>query len=188
MRTWIAAALLLLAPGALRAQELADYDYENLRFSGIGLDFGAIAPTRVDPTLMIGARVDLGFLGPGVRIVPGIQFWSSDIREDEFEGARLSDLVFNADAHYVWTDRVGDPYVGAGFGLHLLNGGGSGITQAVEDLLDTVSPGLNVMGGAGIPLGPQVWVFAEARGVLATEIQYVALSVGGILNLPQRRR
>ena len=188
MRAWILAVLLLLAPGALRAQELEDYDYENLRFSGIGLDFGVLAPTRVDPTLMVGARVDLGFLGPNVRIVPGIQFWSSDLHGDDFRGARLSDLVINADAHYVWTDRVGDPYVGAGLGFHLLNGSGPDLKQAVEDLLDTVSPGLNLLGGAGIPLGPQVWVFAEARGVLATEIRYVALSVGGILNLPQRRR
>lgn len=181
-------ALLLWVPGALQAQDIADYDYENLRLAGIGVDFGVILPTRVDPTLSLGIRADLGFLGPGVRIMPGIQYWSSTLRDDELQGARLSDLILNVDGHYVWADRVGDPYVGAGLALHFLNGSGAGISQVTEDLLDTVSPGVNLLAGAAMPLGPQIRVFAEARGVLATEIQYAALSVGAILNLPPRSR
>ncbi len=179
-------AMLLCAPGALQAQDFADYDYENLRLAGVGIDFGVIFPTRVDPTLSLGARVDLGFLGPGVRIMPGIQYWASTLRADQFGGARLSDLILNVDGHYVWTDRVGDPYVGAGLALHFLNGSGAGISQVTEDLLDTVSPGVNLLAGAALPLGPQIRVFAEARGVLATEIRYAALSLGAILNLPRR--
>ncbi len=179
-------ALLLCVPSVLQAQDIADYDYENLRLGGIGVDFGVILPTRVESTLSLGARADLGFLGPGVRIMPGIQYWSSALRDPEFQGARLADLVVNLDAHYVQADRVGDPYLGAGIALHILNGSGSGITQATEDLLDTISPGVNLLAGAAMPLGPQLRIFAEARGVLATEIRYAALSVGAIYNLPQR--
>lgn len=179
-------ALLLCVPGTLQAQDIADYDYENLRLAGIGLDFGIILPSRVDPTLSLGARADLGFLGPGVRIMPGIQYWSSTLRDAEFQGARLSDLILNVDGHYVWTDRVGDPYLGGGLALHFLNGSGPALPQATEDLLDTLSPGLNLLAGATMPLGLQLRVFAEARGVLATEIRYAALSVGAIYNLPRR--
>lgn len=179
-------ALLLSVPGTLHAQDIADYDYENLHLAGIGLDFGVILPNRVDRALSLGVRADLGFLGPGVRIMPGIQYWSSALKDPEFQGARLADLVVNLDGHYVWMDRVGDPYLGTGVGLHFLNGSGSGITQATEDLLDTVSPGINLLAGASMPLGPQLRAFAEARGVLATEIRYAALSVGAIYNLPRR--
>lgn len=178
--------VLLLLPVSLAAQDLADYDYENLRFSGVGLDFGGILPNGMESTLTLGARADLGFLGPRVRIMPGVRFWSSERRERDFGDIRVTVLSLDADAHYVWTDFVGDPYVGAGASLHLMNGSGSQIEGTlVEDLLDTVLPGINVLAGAGLPLGPRLRVFVEARGVLATEVQYAALVVGGILNLPR---
>lgn len=185
------ALLLLLLPAAgTHAQELADYDYENLHLAGLGVDFGGLSPTLVEPTLTIGVRADLGFLGPGVRIMPAIRFWSSELREDEgFDDARVAALALELDGHYVWTEFVGDPYAGAGVGLHFLNGSGSSIGGTfVEDLLDTALPAINVMGGVSFPLGPQLRVFTEARGVLATEVQYAALLVGGILNLSRRSR
>lgn len=181
--------LVLLGSGNLRAQDLADYDYENLRLVGVGIDFGGLAPTLVEPTLTIAARADLGFLGPGVRIMPAIRFWSSELREAGYEDSRVGSLALEVDGHYVWTDYVGEPYLGAGAGLHFLNGSGASIDGTfVEDLLDTAMPALNLLGGIGLPLGPQLRVFVEARGVLATEVQYAALVAGGILNLSSRSR
>src|SRR4051794_7014516 len=70
------------------AQTLADYDYENLAFRGVGLDYGYIWPTRVAATPTYTLRMDLGFLGPGVRVVPSISYWSS-----HFRGAELSRMA-----------------------------------------------------------------------------------------------
>lgn len=189
MRVLLACLLLLGWPAWLRAQDLADYDYENLRLVGLGVDFGGLAPTLVEPTLTVAVRGDLGFLGPGVRIMPAIRFWSSELREEGFQDARVAALALEVDGHYVWSDYMGDPYLGAGVGLHFLNGSGPSIDGTfVEDLLDTVLPALNAAGGASLPLGPRLRVFAEARGVLATEVQYAALVVGGIVDLSPRSR
>lgn len=150
--------LALGAPGAA-AQELADFDYENLQARGVGLFTGFIWPSAVEPTYSIGARMDLGYLGPGVRILPGFTFWSSDYRRSEVvsleerlealiareqePGApvanvnlgniRLADLVLNVDGQFVWAvPSLPFPaltYLGGGAAAHILNGSG----EAIED-------------------------------------------------------
>src|SRR5687767_7958962 len=121
-------ALLLVIPTRASAQDLAAYDYENLMFRGVGFDYGYIWPSKVEPTSMYTLRVDLGFLGPAVRITPSISYWSSSLRPSELErlADRLellpplradtidltaedfgevlwSDLGLAVDAHIVWT-------------------------------------------------------------------------------------
>ena len=70
-----------------QAQQLDEFDYENLQFRGIGLEVGYILPTRVDATPVFGGRIDLGYLGPGFRVVPTISYWSSS-----FERAEVAEL------------------------------------------------------------------------------------------------
>jgi hypothetical protein len=82
---------LTLLPQMITAQDLADYDYENLAFRGVGLDYGYIWPTKVAATSTFHLRLDLGYLGPAVRIVPIIGYWSSDFRRSEL--ARLADKL-----------------------------------------------------------------------------------------------
>ena len=83
------------AAGRAAAQDLADFDYVNLSFRGLGLETGYIWPTRVEPTSTFGIRMDLGYLGPGVRIVPGITYWSSRMQLDEVRELelRVEDLI-----------------------------------------------------------------------------------------------
>ena len=74
---------LALTPLNASGQELADFDYENLAFRGFSLEGGYIWPTRVDPAYSLGMRLDMGYLGPGLRIVPGISYWSSSMKASE---------------------------------------------------------------------------------------------------------
>lgn len=150
--------MALGVPGA-GAQDLADFDYENLQARGVGLFAGFIWPSTVEPAYTIGARMDLGYLGPGVRILPGFTWWSSDYRRSEVlsleerleeliareqaPGAqpvdvnlgniRLSDLVLNVDGQFVWSvPSLPFPaltYLGGGAAAHILNGSG----EAIED-------------------------------------------------------
>jgi hypothetical protein len=201
---------LLLAPAAGGAQALEDYDYENLEFRGLGLEFGGVWPVKVEQTVSFGLRADLGYVGPNVRIVPGIRYWSSSLRQSELdrladqirricerqEGAvcpafdlgeiRRSDLELSVDGHYTFdVDFPLQPYAGAGVGIHLLNGRGEAIDGTfVEDLLDTLSPGVNLLGGIGIPVGPSLQLLTEARLVLVGDIRYVNLLVGASWSLP----
>src|SRR5688500_6992238 len=137
------ATLLLCAPVTAGAQTLADYDYENLTFRGFGLDYGYIWPSKVTAAPMYSIRMDLGFLGPGVRVAPSISFWNSDLRATELDrlaeqinrlpplieqgvtitaddlgSVTWSDLSIGLDTHLLWTTPVGViTYVGAGVAI-----------------------------------------------------------------------
>lgn len=216
MKRWLlAVSLSLVASGAASAQTLEDYDYENLEFRGIGFDFGAVKPVRVAPTLVMGLRADMGLVGPNLRIAPAIRFWSSDLRDTELQRLseqfilvcqrqaattcpssldlgeiKMSDLELSTDAHYLFeTGYTLQPYLGGGLGLHLLNGRGEFIDDTfVEDLLDTVTPSLNFVGGAGVPIGGSLQLIAEARYVLLSDLRYGMVALGGTWSLPSPPR
>lgn len=203
------AVALLLLPTAAAAQDLADYDYENLSFSGIGVLVSQVFPARIDATPALTVRADLGLLGPNVRIAPGITYWSSrlsggEVRrmEERIEALcnrsgspcpgidlgeiRVSDLVLEVDAHYLWTtDFNVEPYAGFGASVHLLNGRGDFIEDTfVEELLDAVAPGFSLVGGIEFPLAPNLRLMAEGRGVITGNVRYVSVGVGGSLVFP----
>ncbi|HKJ91794.1 MAG TPA: hypothetical protein VJ957_01445 [Longimicrobiales bacterium] len=193
-------SLALLVPGAARAQGLADYDYENLSFRGIGIDWGYIWPTKVHNAQAFGARVDLGYLGPGIRIVPSVQYWRSDFLDSELNtlAAQLnrqpfvsvagplgpvhwSDFSLNLDGQFVWSTPLHVlTYVGAGAGLHVLRGGGPAFDGTfVEDLLNSVTAGVDAMGGLEFRLGPRLRVYGEARyTVVINDVRYPWARVG----------
>lgn len=211
MRWTLLLLVLLLLPARAAAQGLADYDYENLQFRGLGVEFGRVWPTETRPAFSFGVRADMGYVGPNVRIIPSARFWSSSLRDSEVNrladqiiricekqpGAtcptsldlgevQRSDLELAADAHYVFdlTAPV-RPYAGAGLSLHLLNGRGEFINGTfVEDLLDTVVPGFDVIGGFDMPVAPSLKLLTEARVTLTSDVQFVNVVVGGSWTLP----
>jgi len=80
---WMAGLAAIALPGRAAGQDLADFDYENLSFRGFGFEVGYMFPTRVDNTESYKVTVDLGYLGPGVRLVPSFTWWSSDFSRSE---------------------------------------------------------------------------------------------------------
>src|SRR5690606_2570182 len=85
VRGWLVllfALLPLLLSLPLLAQDLSQYDYEDLEFRGIGADGGMVWPARVESANYYGIRVDLGFVGPRVRVVPVARFWSSRLVDE----------------------------------------------------------------------------------------------------------
>ncbi len=209
--------LALVAPLAgrpVRAQTLADYDYTNLGFRGAGLTLGYIWPTKVESTPTYGLRIDLGYLGPGIRIAPSLTYWSSSMRAGELDklarrinalpalqnanvtltGADLgpvkwSDLALDVDGEWVVTTASGLlTYAGLGVGVHALSGRGSAIQGTfVEDLLDTISPALTGLAGLEYRVGERLRVFGELRLTAMGNIQYGGLRAGAALMVPGRR-
>lgn len=206
MTTLIGTALIgatALTPAAAGAQDLADYDYENLTFRGIGFDVGRIWPSNLDPATTFRLRMDLGYLGPGVRIMPSIAYWKSSVEESEiaaFEsqlearGATgvelgeidLSDLTLQLDAHFVWTTPIELlVYVGAGAGLHLLNGQGSSIDDTfIEDLFDSIMPGVTALAGLEYPLVDRLRIYGEGHFSIVSDILNPGVTVGAALMFP----
>lgn len=215
IRRWMPLlGVVLLFPGALGAQSLEDYDYENLTLRGIGFDVGYIWPNRVEATPVYAVRADLGFLGPNVRVVPSIGYWRSSldrdelarlaeqlsrldplesrnvvISPDELGEIRWGDLFLSMDGHYV-RDVVPSVqgYVGAGLGLHFFNGSGRIIDGTfVEDLLDSVTAGPSLVAGFEATPHERVRVHVEGRYTLLDDVRYPGLHAGVTFLLPPRQ-
>jgi hypothetical protein len=194
-------------PGAgAEAQELADFDYENLSFRGIGLELGWVSPDRVEPTPTYGVRLDLGYLGPGLRLTPSLTYWSSHMKRGEVREleARLeelvdresppgtppasvdlgnidwADLVLGLDGHVVWS-VPGNllTFLGVGVAAHVRNGSGEAIRGTfVEDLLDSVTAGFNLHGGLEYPLSEQMRLYGTTRYEILGDLKYLELRMG----------
>lgn len=202
---WGALALLTVLALPATAQDLADYDYDQLSFRGVGLYAGGIWPTRVESTASFGLRADFGYAGPGLRVSPHIGYWSSTMKarevrqlSDRVEDLVLeqdpaagpvnvdlgtidwSDFVLGLDAHFVWAvpyDVL--TYAGAGFSAHVTNGSGPGIDDTfVEDLIDSFAAGVNVHGGMEYLVSDRLRIFAEARYEIQADLRYPELRGG----------
>ena len=200
MRAIFLAMGLLLAVGPAAAQSLEDYDYEDLRFRGVGLDIGYIWPDKVENTEMYSVRLDLGYLGPGVRIIPSISYWSSRLTGDELDqmadrinnltggsiqGSDLgpiewSDISLSVDGHFVWNTPIDVlTWAGAGLGFHALNGSGQAVDDTfVEDLLDAISAGFALLAGAEVEPVDRLRVYGEGRYTIMNSIHYPSLRAG----------
>ncbi len=202
---WFLAVLLLLVGSAgaverLGAQELADYDYENLGFRGVGFEVGHLFPNNVDETYSLGGRLDLGYLGPGLRIVPSFTYWSSNLRRTEVQdleerleelivrsGGTLpeggldplgpitwTDLILGVDGHFVWSIPLGFlGYAGAGGAAHLLDGRGTDIEGAL--------PVGQVHVGLERALHPHLRFYSTARYELLGDLRYGEVRLGAQL-------
>lgn len=204
----VVAWLAGVAPLAAQRPDLTEFDYENLSFRGIGLDVGWIAPNRVDATASLGARVDLGYLGPSFRIVPHISWWSSDfkaseVRELETQVEALiaqelpdstpapdvnlgtlqwSDLALGVDGHFVWAVPSAGilTLAGVGASAHFLNGSGAAIEDTfVEDLLDSWRVGLNAHTGLEVPLSDRMRVYGLVRYNVLEDLRAFEFRAGG---------
>lgn len=187
-------------------QGLSDLDYEDLSLRGVMLDVGSVSSSRVQSTGSFGGRADLGFLGPGVRMVVGFNHWSSrlagkEVRELEDRLASLiesetgepqlvdlgsirwSDISLHGDVHFLWNVPFGLlTYAGAGASAHVLRGSGEAIDDTfVDELLDSVRAGINLHAGLEVPINSRLRLVGETRYELLEDLSYFQFRVGGQL-------
>jgi hypothetical protein len=210
--TMLAALVLLSVAAPARGQELADFDYENLSFRGVGIEWGYLWANKVEPTPTYGVRMDLGYLGPGLRITPSLTYWTSRMKRSEvtsledrlaslvasqqppgspapvvdLEPIDWSDLALALDAHVVWRT----PYVnawtfaGAGAAVHFMDGSGPAINNTfIEDLLDSVGAGFDLHAGAEYAVQSNIRVYGMGRLELLQDVQFIAIRFGAQLQL-----
>jgi hypothetical protein len=197
----------LVAPGAAYSQDLADFDYVNLSFRGVGAEVGYIFPSRVEPTASVGLRLDLGYLGPGVRVVPGVSWWSSRFRAPEVEELEdrvesliakatgepapaidlgvieWSDLSLSVDTHLVWRVPFNLlTFAGVGAAAHFMNGAGESVNGTfIEDLLDSLTAGFNLHAGAEYPYSDRMRWYGQGRYEVMGDLQYFQIRLGAQL-------
>jgi len=200
----VLAAALLLAPRPAWGQDLADLDYDQLGLRGVGFDWGYLWPSRVEPTSSVALRFDMGYAGPGLRIMPSLTYWSSPIEEGEISefADRIASLIadqtgepppdldlgtiewrdvaIGLDAHVVWDTFFGLlTYGGLGVAAHILDGKGDAINGTfVDDLLDTVTAGFNLHLGAEYPISPRLRVYSVGKYEVLSDLQYFSARLG----------
>jgi hypothetical protein len=198
----VTAALAL--PAALAGQDIADIDYEHLSFRGFGIELGYVWPDRVDPAPTYGVRLDLGYAGPGLRVTPTLTYWRSHLEAAEiaeFEDRiadlvaeqnlgvrpvldlgtiRYSDLAIGLDTHVVWALPLNLlTFGGVGVTAHVIDGGGSVIDGTfIEDLLDSVEPGVNLHLGAEYPVTNRMRLYASGRYEVTPDLRYFNVRLG----------
>jgi hypothetical protein len=199
----LAGWIVMAAPAG--AQDLADFDYENLSFRGVGIEAGRIFPSRVEQDYSLGVRLDFGYLGPGLRVTPTVSYWSSRLKDAEIRELEVrlnelvdaqnpagappadvdlgridwSDLSIGVDAHLVWSVPFGAlTYLGAGAAAHIMNGSGETIADTfIEDLLDTVTAGINVHTGVELPFD-DFRIYGTVRYELMGDLRYGEIRIG----------
>lgn len=191
-------------PNVAKGQELADFDYENLSLRGFGFEWGYLYPSRVDPTESYGLRIDLGYLGPGLRIVPSVTYWkapfqAAEIEELEDRVAGLvqaqsggpaptvdlgtiewSDVAIGVDAQVMWSIPFNFlSFAGLGVAAHVMNGSGAAIDGTfVEDLLDSVTAGFNLHAGLEYPVSDRFRLNGQGRYEVLGDLQYFHIRFG----------
>jgi hypothetical protein len=200
----VLAFLCALAPRGLGGQELADLDYEHLAFRGFGLDWGYLWPTRIDRTGGVALRFDMGYAGPGLRIMPHVGYWSSPLERGEIReledriGSLIADqtggpapaldlgridwrdVSVGVDAHVVW-DSLFDvlTYGGLGITAHVLDGDGDAITGTfIDDLLDSVTAGFNLHLGMEYPVTERLRIYSVGKYEVLSDFQFFTARVG----------
>lgn len=186
------------------AQDVADIDYEYLSFRGFAVEVGYLWPDRVENTQSYGVRFDMGYAGPGLRVVPSITYWTSPMQSAEIAdftervrdlvaeqngGIRpaldlgtidYTDIALGLDAHVVWElplDLL--TFGGLGVTAHFIDGDGAVIQGTfVEDLLDSVEPGFNLHVGAEYPVTDRMRLYTNGRYEVTPDLRYFQVRVG----------
>lgn len=205
LKSLLLGLLLVLAPlGALAQDEIADIDYEYLALRGIGFDFGTVWPDRVLETQAFRLRLDFGYAGPGLRIVPSVSYWSSRLADgeiatleqrvstlvaDQTGGAPpaldlgvidYTDIALGLDGHVVWElplDLL--TYGGLGVAAHFVDADGDAIADTfIEDLFDGVEVGFNVHLGTEYPITEVLRLYGSGRYEIMSDLQLLQVRVG----------
>ena len=197
--------LPIVATGSLKGQELADYDYEKLAFRGISVEYGNILFKTYEETEVYSVKLDLGFLGPGVRMATRASYWSSEMVLEElvsFESSlntmilaqggvlpgngleigsiKRDDMSVSVEADYVWRIPLGMLLsTGLAASAHLVNG----TTQIPDDtflngLLDSFTAGFNVHSGLEYLVTDRIRLYGDSRIGLAGNVRFFQFGGG----------
>lgn len=203
-RTGVVAALTMAAfgmvAGSATAQGLEEYDYTNLGLRAIGVGASYVDANQNDGTLGVEGKLDLGFLGPNIRIVPRFGYWKADVEssqvtelEMQLEQAsglepgtiNLGDIersayVLGTDFQWTVTAARVAPYIGVGLDVYILNDDGEAIRDTfLDDLI--VTAGVSGVVGAQLALSRRWSAYGEFRGTAVTDASNLGIALGFFL-------
>lgn len=178
---------------------------DRLRFNALGFAVGAIRPSRAERTGSYTVLADYGEISPQWNVQFSATYWNSrleqrylDVLADTLRKSindptgdytldlgrvRLSDIALVADMRYtprrfaIGTVR---PYVGGGFGAHVVNAEGDAINGTlIEQSLDNITAGWAGMAGFDVGLFRNLSAGAQARFDLLSAARFASVRAVG---------
>lgn len=204
VRGLLLATLLPAAAGAQASGSLFErLNLDKLRLSALGGGAGAMKPSQMLPTQAYALHSDYGEIVPSWRVVFHVTYWESRYTDRAVERfaaqfrtavvdpsaddtlrraqIKVSDIAVTADLRYSpWQSQTIRTYIGAGTGIHVLNGEGRYISQTfIENSLDNMAVGVLALGGADVALLQRFSFGLQARFDLLSGMSYASFRVLG---------
>ena len=176
---------------------------DKLRLSALGGGAGAMKPSQMLPTQAYALHSDYGEIVPSWRVVFHVTYWESRYTDKAVERfaaqfrtsvvdpsaddtlrkaqIKVSDIAVTADLRYSpWQTQTIRTYIGAGTGIHVLNGEGRYISKTfIENSLDNMAVGVLALGGADLALLQRFSFGLQARFDLLSGMSYASFRVLG---------
>lgn len=205
-RLCAAVAILVTAAVPARAQSIFQkLDLDKLRLEGFGGVVGPVSPSTVVSTQSYGVQADYGEITPHVRVGFSGSFWSSRFTDKtvdqfitqlelsltdpadsiKFDRVKVSTISVEADVRYIPTNTHAavQPYVGGGFGLHIVNAESKLIQGTfVESALDNIGAGISAIAGVDFLPTHRVSVGLEARYTVLGTLRFGTVRAGGMFH------
>ncbi len=199
-------AILMAVASPARAQSIFQkLDLDKLRLEGFGGVVGPVSPSTVVSTQSYGVQADYGEITPHVRVGFSGSFWSSRFTDKtvdqfitqlelslsdpadsiKFDRVKVSTISVEADVRYIPTNTRAAvrPYVGGGFGLHIVNAESKLIQGTfVESALDNIGAGISAIAGVDFLPTHRVSVGLEARYTVLGTLRFGTVRAGGMFH------
>ena len=200
-------AILMAVASPARAQSIFQkLDLDKLRLEGFGGVVGPVSPSTVVSTQSYGVQADYGEITPHVRVGFSGSFWSSRFTDKtvdqfitqlelslsdpadsiKFDRVKVSTISVEADVRYIPTNTRAAvrPYVGGGFGLHIVNAESKLIQGTfVESALDNIGAGISAIAGVDFLPTHRVSVGLEARYTVLGTLRFGTVRAGGMFHV-----
>jgi hypothetical protein len=201
-----AAALASLAlPPAAGAQGsvFERLNLDRLHLSAIGVNAGPAWISKAEDAQSYAVQADYGELADRWRVVFNISYWGSHFRDDVVERfekrllaqiddpagddtldigrIRVSDIALEAELRFTpLRSTVLRPYVGGGFGAHVINAENRFIQGTfVESALDNIAAGISAVAGVETQPVRGLSFGVQGRLSLLSNARFLALRAGG---------
>lgn len=209
---------MLLLVGVAPSRALAQDSFfeklglDRLELVSLGVAYGRIDPSQVEPASVFAIAADYGNVGPHWRVVFEVSYWESRMSTDVVERfidtlktnivapiggytvliSRIPIYDVTLSAGTRWTTSQSTlvrPYLGGGLALHVVNAEGKLIKGTfVERALDNIAGGLYAVGGVELRPVPHIVFDGQARADLLSGFRSLQLRVGATYYLGSPRR
>jgi hypothetical protein len=175
----------------LRGQDplLDRMQLDRLQLVSLGVGFGGIAPSQVEPTRVYSLSSDYGELSPAWRLIFRTTYWESKFKQSVVDAfadtlrnnlvdptattvrktpVRLYDVAFGIGARRVLSPRAAmTPFFSGGLAAHVINAEGGLINGTfVERALDDIAVGIFAETGGRVRIFRRILLEGSVRGDL----------------------